>query len=172
MAGGRLFLRDTTRGASRHPSGPVLQPGCETWLFQLDGRSRFLELRLDRVGLFLVHALLHRLRSRVDEVLGLLEAETGDGPDDLDHLDLGRLPLYRPVVCPTGDLSRCKARLRRPPALLRARPSLRALSRCQTPTRLTLRLPAPSPPPSPPPLLPAQRPAPPLLRPTARCERR
>src|SRR2546423_11766101 len=46
-------------------------------LFELDLGARFLELGLDRVGLLLVHALLDRLRGRVDQVLGLLEAEAG-----------------------------------------------------------------------------------------------
>src|SRR6185503_11633707 len=46
------------------------------------------ELRLDLVGLLLGDALLDRLRRRVDEVLRLLEAETGDRAHDLDHLDL------------------------------------------------------------------------------------
>src|SRR5581483_6492319 len=57
-------------------------------LLELDGGACLLELGLDLVGLFLVHALLDRLRRRVDEVLGLLEAEAGDRADDLDHLDL------------------------------------------------------------------------------------
>src|SRR6266516_3199909 len=57
-------------------------------LFDLDGSSRFLELGLDRVGLVLRHALLDLLRSRVDEVLRLFQAETRDRSDDLDHLDL------------------------------------------------------------------------------------
>src|SRR5439155_433005 len=45
-------------------------------------------LTLDRVGLVLGDALLDRLRRRVDEVIGLLEAEARDSTDDLDHLDL------------------------------------------------------------------------------------
>src|SRR5712691_4938522 len=57
-------------------------------LFDLDGGSRFLELGLDRVGLVLGHALLDLLRSRVDEILRLFQAETGDRAHDLDHLDL------------------------------------------------------------------------------------
>src|ERR1051326_2896843 len=57
-------------------------------LLDLDFGAGLLELGLDRVGLVLGDALLDRLRRRVDEVLGLLEAETGDRADDLDHLDL------------------------------------------------------------------------------------
>src|SRR3954471_3151268 len=58
------------------------------FLLELDRGAGLFELRLDLVGLFLVHAFLDRLRSRVDEILGLLEAEAGDRADDLDHLDL------------------------------------------------------------------------------------
>src|SRR5581483_9246218 len=64
-------------------------PAAETrLLLELDGGAGLLELALDRVRLLLVHALLDRLRSRADEVLGLLEAKAGDRADDLDHLDL------------------------------------------------------------------------------------
>src|SRR6476661_7638989 len=54
-------VSDTGRGR-QSPSG----------LLELDARPCLLELRLDRVGLFLVHALLHGRRGAVDEVLGLL----------------------------------------------------------------------------------------------------
>src|SRR5438067_898391 len=65
---------------------PVSAKTCA--LLDLDFGAGLLELRLDRVGLVLGDALLDRLRGRVDEILRLLEAETGDGADDLDHLDL------------------------------------------------------------------------------------
>src|SRR5438067_353751 len=65
---------------------PVSAKTCA--LLDLDFGAGLLELCLDRVGLVLGDALLDRLRSRVDEVLRLLEAETGDRADDLDHLDL------------------------------------------------------------------------------------
>src|SRR5687767_13126968 len=58
------------------------------FLLQLDRGACLLQLALDRVGLLLVHALLDGARGTVDEVLRLLQAEAGDGPDDLDHLDL------------------------------------------------------------------------------------
>src|SRR3954466_15083093 len=58
------------------------------FLLQLDRGAGLFELRLDLVGLFLVHAFLDRLRSRVDEILGLIGAEPGDGADALDRLDL------------------------------------------------------------------------------------
>src|SRR5712691_9685039 len=67
---------------------PVRRTLVRWRLLHLDGRAGFLELRLDRVGLLLSDALLDRLRRRVDEVLRLLQAETRDRTDDLDHLDL------------------------------------------------------------------------------------
>src|SRR4051794_40262300 len=68
------------RGPSPCPSGRLL--------LDLDGSAGFLELTLDRVGLVLRYAFLHGLRRGVDQVLGLLQAQAGDGADDLDHLDL------------------------------------------------------------------------------------
>src|SRR5659263_305267 len=57
-------------------------------LLDLDDRAGLLELLLDVLGLVLGHALLHRVGSLVDQVLGLLEAQAGQRADDLDHLDL------------------------------------------------------------------------------------
>src|SRR5262249_48160462 len=57
-------------------------------LLEVDLRTSLLELGLDLVGLVLVDAFLDRLRSAFDEVLGFLQAETGDGADFLDDLDL------------------------------------------------------------------------------------
>src|SRR4051812_24189479 len=61
---------------------------CAGVLLELDRGAGLFELALDRVGLVLGDAFLDRLRSRVHEVLGLLQAEPGDGADDLDDLDL------------------------------------------------------------------------------------
>src|SRR5262249_59231991 len=47
-----------------------------------------LELRLRLVGGLLVGVLQHRLRRRLDQVLGLLQAETGQLAHHLDDLDL------------------------------------------------------------------------------------
>src|ERR1041384_663878 len=57
-------------------------------LLDLDRGAGFLELRLDRVGLVLRHALLDGVGRAVDEVFRLLEAQARDRPDDLDDLDL------------------------------------------------------------------------------------
>src|SRR5439155_21967608 len=48
----------------------------------------FFERGLDLLGLVAVDAFLDGLRRRVDEILGLLEAEAGQLADDLDDRDL------------------------------------------------------------------------------------
>src|SRR5207247_6863120 len=75
---------------ARRPRAPLLRgtPSVEAELLDLDRGAGFLELRLDRVGLVLGDAFLDSLRSRVHEVLRLLQAQAGDRADDLDHLDL------------------------------------------------------------------------------------
>src|SRR4249920_3592933 len=71
-----------------------VRPGSfQPKLFQLDGRACGLELLLDLLGLVLVDAFLDRLRSALDQVLGLLKAEAGDRAhlfDDIDLLGAGR----------------------------------------------------------------------------------
>src|SRR5262245_36644389 len=62
-------------------------------LLDLDLGTLLFQRSLDLVGLLAVDALLHGLRGRVDEVLGLLEAEAGELADDLDHGDLVRADL-------------------------------------------------------------------------------
>src|SRR5512136_2175900 len=57
-------------------------------LLRLDLGADLLEGRLDLLGLFLGGAFLDRLRRALDEVLGFLQAETGDRADLLDDLDL------------------------------------------------------------------------------------
>src|SRR5436190_2272211 len=55
---------------------------------QFDGGAGLFELGLGLLGVFLRGMLEHRLRGAVHEVLGLLEAEAGEGAHLLDHLDL------------------------------------------------------------------------------------
>src|SRR5579872_1233074 len=57
-------------------------------LLEFDLRAGLLELRLDLVGLVLRNAFLDVLRGAFDQILGFLEAETGDRADFLDDLDL------------------------------------------------------------------------------------
>src|SRR5262245_56825912 len=86
------------RGLSPNGDCPTNRRGVRTgsWdsrrgtslLLELDGRSGLFELGLDRVGLVLGQTFLDRVGRAVDEVLRFLEAEAGDGADDLDHLDL------------------------------------------------------------------------------------
>ena len=66
--------------ADRRPSGTIL--------LDLDLGALLLEGGLDLLGLVLGDALLDGLGGRVDEVLGLLEAEPGELADDLDDGDL------------------------------------------------------------------------------------
>src|SRR6188768_3820268 len=83
-------------GCARAESGIVIwgPPGfISTQLFQLDGRACGFELLLDLLGLVLVDAFLDRLRSALDQVLGLFQAEAGDRAHLFDHIDL--LGTYR-----------------------------------------------------------------------------
>src|SRR5262249_38237128 len=57
-------------------------------LFQLDLRTSVFELLFDLLGFVLAHIGLDLFRSAFDEVFGFLEAEPGDRPDFLDHVDL------------------------------------------------------------------------------------
>src|SRR3989442_11451526 len=74
------------RSASRSPARSVTT--SVVVLLHLDGAAGLLDLRLERVGLLAVDALLDGLGRLVDEGLGLLEAEPGGRADDLDDLDL------------------------------------------------------------------------------------
>ena len=60
----------------------------EALLLDLDSRPILLEDLADLLRLVLVDAFLDRLRSALDQVLGLLQAEAGDGADLLDDVDL------------------------------------------------------------------------------------
>src|SRR5262245_15852922 len=65
---------------------------------EADDPAGLLELRLDLVGLLLRHALLDLAGGAVDQLLGLLAAQAGDGSDGLDDLDLlvaGRVEVDR-----------------------------------------------------------------------------
>src|ERR1700722_19530947 len=57
-------------------------------LFYLDRRPGLLELLLDLGGLVLVDAFLDRLGRAFNQILGLLEAESGDRPHLFDDVDL------------------------------------------------------------------------------------
>ena len=57
-------------------------------LLDLHGGAGSLELRLDLGRLVLGDRLLDRLRRRLDQVLGLLQAQAGDRADLLDDVDL------------------------------------------------------------------------------------
>src|ERR1700739_4504696 len=57
-------------------------------LLQLDLGAALFQLLLHRLGVGLGHAFLHGLRSALDQVLGFLQAQTGDFAHDLDDVDL------------------------------------------------------------------------------------
>ena len=57
-------------------------------LLQLDLCASLFELGLDLFGFVLVDAFLDRLGRALDQILGFLEAEAGNGADFLDDLDL------------------------------------------------------------------------------------
>src|SRR5205823_3650962 len=77
----------------KHNSGrPARRPGRpfveQATLLERDLRALLLELGLGLVGVVLVDLLQDRLRRRLDQVLGLLEAKAGQLAHDLDDLDL------------------------------------------------------------------------------------
>src|SRR5262249_42239156 len=57
-------------------------------LLQFYLRAGIFQFLLESLGVRLVHAFLDRLRCALDQVLGLLEAESGDRAHLLDHVDL------------------------------------------------------------------------------------
>ena len=61
---------------------------CRFELLELDGGAGALQLGLRLLGVFLAGLFEHWLRGGVDQVLGLFEAEAGEGPYFLDDLDL------------------------------------------------------------------------------------
>src|SRR5690625_6715071 len=85
----------------------------------LDSGAGLLELLLELVCLLLGDSFLDRLRRTLDQILGLLEAEAGDGAnllDDVDllvacsvqdHVELGLL------LCSSGLTARCRHRRHR-----------------------------------------------------------
>src|SRR3954467_7489291 len=85
----RANVRFARGGASNFglPGFRKPQPWPEA-LADADLRADVFELLPDRLGLFLGHAFLDRLRRALDEVLGFLQTQAGDFADDLDDLDL------------------------------------------------------------------------------------
>src|SRR5437868_4323683 len=77
------FIRATGRSAGRPAAA-----GRPNRLLQLDAAAGLLDVGLELLGLLAVDALLDRLGRLVHQRLRLLEAETGHGAHDLDHLDL------------------------------------------------------------------------------------
>src|SRR5215218_1542921 len=89
----RNTVRDgTAPGGRRHHmlqrAAPLGYSARRAGSLQVDGGAGAFELRLGLVGLLPGDLLEHGLRRGVDQVLGLLEAEAGEGADLLDDLDL------------------------------------------------------------------------------------
>src|SRR5215472_4118169 len=87
----RLRPGSGVRYRARRPDATGRPPQCEkivTDLLYLDSRTRIFKLFFDFGRLFLVDALLDRLRRRLDKILCFLEAKAGDRPDLLDDVDL------------------------------------------------------------------------------------
>src|SRR5690606_13157298 len=82
---GKRFFHSPAR---KPADGRPVRRKPRTVLLQLDLGASAFELSLDLLGLVLGHAFLDRLRSALDQVLGFLEAETGDRAHFLDHVDL------------------------------------------------------------------------------------
>src|SRR5439155_20562060 len=87
LAAETLALGKQQAGKRRRPlpnldAGPQQKAWNQAFsLLELGRRSGVVELLLDRGGLVLADVLLDRLRRAVDQVLRLLEAETGDLTD-------------------------------------------------------------------------------------------
>src|SRR6185312_835968 len=88
MSNGVGGLRCAARSAGRPARDN--RAGAVAGLLDLDLRALLLEGGLDLLGLLAGDAFLDRLGERVDHVLGLLEAETGELADHLDDRDLVR----------------------------------------------------------------------------------
>src|SRR5260370_7357134 len=87
---GRALRRPNPRpGALRDVTSPSARQGLN-WnsLLDLDSRTRLFKLLLELRRLVLVDAFLDALGRALDQVLGLLEAETGDCTHLLDDVDL------------------------------------------------------------------------------------
>src|SRR2546426_3123367 len=98
---GNVFVMATPQANTKQPLPPDRraagggQRGSEkragTWpvpLLQFDGGALRFELLLDFLGFLLGHAFLYGAGRAFHQVLGLLEAQVGDRPDLLDHLNL------------------------------------------------------------------------------------
>src|SRR5690606_38078943 len=86
------LLQQRPKAGGFRPQPSVLAAACSgdamPLLLQLDGGASRLEVLLELLGVFLRHAFLDVLRRTLDQVLGLLQAQAGDGADGLDDLDL------------------------------------------------------------------------------------
>ena len=87
LSSGRRSGPGARRAVRRAPAAGDAGPAGAA-LLQLDGGAGPFELGLCLLRVFLADLLQHGLGGAVDEVLGLLEAQVGQGADFLDDLDL------------------------------------------------------------------------------------
>ena len=80
-----LFSR---RDCSAAITAPECQMPAKHELLDFDCRACVGELLLDRLRLFLGHALFHVLGGAIHQVLGFFQAQAGDFTYRLDHIDL------------------------------------------------------------------------------------
>src|SRR3989440_9220651 len=102
--------KEDPRVASAGPNGPPRQPPR---LLQLDDRALRFELLFDLFGFLLGHAFLHGAGRAFHQILGLLQAQVGDGPDLFDDLDLlltAGLEDHRELGLLLGGGGRCATR--------------------------------------------------------------
>ena len=73
---------------ARHDPVPQNRSQRAHELLHFDDGALILELLLQLCGFVLRHAFLHGLAAGLDEVLGFFQAETSNGADFLDDVDL------------------------------------------------------------------------------------
>src|ERR1039457_4491532 len=117
---GARRLRSRARYARRNPRPRGLGFPSEPWrLFDLHLRANVLELLLDDFDVALRNGFLDRRGHALDQVLGFLEAETGDLAD---HFDDGDLLVRRILLEGDGEFRVLRDRRRRRAARSPARP--------------------------------------------------
>src|SRR5229473_1877991 len=119
-AGRALRRPDRPPGARRDVTSPSARHGLN-WnsLLDLDSRTRLFKLLLELRRLVLVDTFLDALGRALDQVLGLLEAETGDRAHFLDDVDLGLLGRRGRRCCTARRGDRHGSRRRDAPLLLK-----------------------------------------------------
>jgi hypothetical protein len=72
----------------KRADGSTASPKCKILLLDFDLGASVFQLLLEGFCISLGNAFLDRLRSAVNQILGFLEAQAGNGTDDLDDFNL------------------------------------------------------------------------------------